>query len=270
MFSVKDINDLFGVEKPILGMVHLLPMPGAPLYGGDLKPVLERALQDARTLEKGGVDALIIENFHDTPFFRETYEPETVSAMTLMAYEVSQAVSIPIGLNVLRNSWKAAIAIAHIVGGIFIRLNILTDVMVTDQGPIIGSAAEAVRYRKNLGAENVRIFSDIFSKHAAPLARRPLGVVARDMAYRAMADAIIISGEESSDPANIADIEEIRKAVPNTPLILGSGMTPSHAQLVKHVDGAVFGYGAKRDGDMTNPIDPDLVAEFMKGVRKVR
>jgi membrane complex biogenesis BtpA family protein len=270
MLTIKGMKELFGVEKPILGMVHLLPLPGAPLYGGDLKPVLDRALQDAHTLESGGVDALIIENFHDSPFFRETQEPETVSALTIMAYEVSKAVSIPIGLNVLRNSWKAAIAIAHMVGGIFIRLNILTDVMITDQGPVIGSAAEATRYRKFIGAENVRIFSDIESKHAVPVARRPLGVVARDMAYRAMADAIIISGEESSDPAKLEDIEEVRNSVPDTPLILGSGMTPTHAEMVKYVDGAVFGYGAKRDGDMTNPIDPDLVAEFMKGVRKVR
>jgi uncharacterized protein len=270
MLSINDLNDLFNVKKPIFGMVHLLPLPGAPLYGGDLKPVLERALQDARTLEKGGVDALIIENFHDIPFFRETQEPETVSAMTVMAYEVSKAVSIPIGLNVLRNSWKAAIAIAHIVGGIFIRLNILTDVMVTDQGPVIGRAAEATRYRKFIGAENVRIFSDVYSKHAAPIAERPIGVIARDMAHRGMADGIIISGEESSDPAKLEDIEAVRKAVPDTPLILGSGMTPAHAEMVEYVDAAVFGYGAKRDGDMTNPIDPDLVKEFMRGVRKVR
>jgi len=270
MFSIVDFKEMFGVEKPILGMVHLAPLPGAPQYGGDLQRALDRALQDARILEEGGVNAVIVENFHDIPFFAETTEPETVAAMTLMAYEVAQAVSIPVGINVLRNSWQAAMAIASTIRGSFIRLNVLTDVLLTDQGLITGPAPQLARYRRFLGAEGVKVFADIYCKHGVPLARRPLGVVARDMVHRAMADAVIVSGEESSDPPRQEDITEVKQAVPDTPVIIGSGMTPAHARLLRYADGAIFGYGAKREGIMSNPVDPQLVREFMQVVKEIR
>jgi membrane complex biogenesis BtpA family protein len=270
MVSIADLKEMFGVGKPILGMVHLPPLPGSPQYGGDMRKVLDRALQDARTLEAGGVDSLIVENFHDIPFFAETTAPETVAAMTLIAYEVFQAVSIPVGINVLRNSWQAAMAIAYTIGGSFIRLNVLTDVLLTDQGLITGPAAQLARYRRFLGAERVKVFADIYCKHGVPLARRPLGVVAKDTVHRAMADAIIISGDESSDPPKVEDIREVKHALPDTPVIIGSGMTPAHVGLLRYADGAIFGYGAKRGGIMSSPVDPQLVREFMQKVREAR
>lgn len=270
MVSIADFKEMFGVEKPILGMVHLLPLPGSPQYEGDMQGVLDRASLDARTLERGGVNALIVENFHDVPFFAETTEPETVAAMTLVAHEVSGAVSVPVGINVLRNSWQAAIAIAYTVGGIFVRLNVLTDVMLTDQGLITGPAAQMARYIRFLGAERVKVFADIYCKHGAPLARRPLGVVARDTVHRAMADAIIISGEESSDPPPREDLEGVKQTLSDTPVLIGSGMTAAHVELLRYADGAIFGYGAKRGGIMSNPVDPQLVQEFMQGVENIR
>jgi uncharacterized protein len=254
---------LFGAScRPILGMVHLSPLPGSPGFGGDLDAVIEHALADARTLVEAGCNAVIVENFHDAPFFRETTAPEVVAAMTLAAHEVRRAVPVPIGINVLRNSWQAAMGIATVVGAAFIRINVLTDAMVTDQGLIQGCAAELSRYRAALGSE-VLIFADILSKHAAPLAVRPVEVLARDAAQRGGADALIVSGEESSDPPDPGLLERVRSAVPDVPLILGSGMTAAHADLLRWADGAVFGYGAKPGGDMTQPVSPELTREFV-------
>lgn len=257
----------FGAScRPILGMVHLPPLPGSPGFGRDLDAVVEHALADARTLVGAGCNAVIVENFHDAPFFRETTAPEVVAAMTLAAYEVRRAVPVPIGINVLRNSWQAAMAIATVVGAAFIRINVLTDAMVSDQGLVQGCAAELSRYRAALGS-NVLIFADILSKHAAPLAVRPVEVLARDAAHRGGADALIVSGEESSDPPDPRLLERVRAAVPDVPLILGSGMTAAHADLLRWADGAVFGYGAKPGGDMTQPVSPELTREFVCAAR---
>ncbi|MBM3157212.1 MAG: BtpA/SgcQ family protein [Deltaproteobacteria bacterium] len=259
---------MFQVEKPIIGMVHLASLPGSPGYVGNLDEVASRALEEAKTLWEGGVSAILVENLNDYPFFPETTEPETVASMTRIAHEIRKAIPLPIGIQVLRNSWQSSIAIASVIGGSFIRLNVLTDALVTDQGLIQGVAHKAARYRQFLGAQGVKFFADIYSKHGAPLAARPLGVVARDMAYRGMADAIIVSGEETPDPPRKEDIEAVKKAVPDRPVILGSGMTISNVELLRYADGAIFGYGAKKDGDLRNPVDLELTKQFVSTVRE--
>jgi membrane complex biogenesis BtpA family protein len=255
---------LFPRAKAILGMVHLRPLPGAPRYDGDFDEVVAAAIADAGAMREGGVDALIVENFNDSPFYPRHVEPETVAAMAIAVREVVRAVStVPVGVNVLRNDWKAALAVAATAGARFIRLNVLTDALVTDQGIIEAPAHLALRYRRALGADHVLIFADLYSKHGAPLARRPLPTVARDMAERGMADAIIVSGEESADAPRPEDIMTVRDAVPETPVILGSGMRESTAHLLALADGAVFGYWAKRDNVITNPVDPEKVRRFV-------
>lgn len=259
---VREFQDEFRSEKPILGVVHVQALPGSPNYCGNLERIGERAVADAIAYAEGGAHAIILENFHDYPFYPETTEPETVSSMTWIGTRVAEAVDLPLGVQVLRNSWKSSLAIAYVLGARFIRLNILTDAMVADQGLIQGAAHLALRYRKYLGAESVRIFSDLYSKHAAPLARRPAAVVARDMVHRGMADAVIVSGEESSDPPTEAQLLEVREALPDTPIIIGSGMTPSRVPLLKAADGTIFGYGAHQNLDFNAPIDADSVRQM--------
>jgi len=264
-----DLASTFKSQRPIIGMVHVPALPGAPRYEGNLDAVLEHALRDARTLEQAGVHAVLVENFHDYPFYPETKEPETVAAMTRVAVEIRRAVSLPVGVQVLRNSWQASIAIASAVGGAFIRLNILTDALITDQGLITGVAHLALRYRKFIGAERVKILADVYSKHGAPVARRPMSVVAQEMAYRGLADALIVSGEHSGDPPRREDVEEVRQAVPGIPIILGSGMTVDNVDLLRQADGCIFGYGSKRDGNMSNPVDPNLTRTFLQRVARL-
>ena len=263
-----NLAEIFGTIKPVFGMIHLAPLPGAPRYGGRMSDVLGRAIRDAEALHKAGVDALVVENFNDEPFFTETTEPETVSAMTLAAQKVAEATGLPLGVNVLRNSWKAAMAIAAVVGARFIRLNILTDVMVTDQGLVSSPSAQLLRYRRMLGADDILIFADINSKHAAPVTSRPLEVIAHDMVDRGGADALLISGHSSSDPPNPEDIERLRQAVPGVPLVLGSGMSLETVDFLNHADGTIFGFGAKPD--LKAPVDPEMALAFMQAVRDIR
>lgn len=262
------IEKIFGTKKSVFGMIHLAPLPGSPRYAGNMVPVLERALRDAEALHNAGVDALIVENFNDDPFFAETVDPETVAAMTLASQAVGAATHLPLGINVLRNSWRAAIGIAAVVGAKFIRINILTDALVTDQGIIQGCAAQLVRQRKMLGADDVMIFADVESKHAAPLVARPRAVVAGDMVERGGADGIIVSGLTSADPPNVAHIKELRGALPETPLIIGSGMSLQTVEFLKYADATVFGFGAKPN--LKAPVDKDMAMRFMDAVRKLR
>jgi uncharacterized protein len=259
---------LFPQRKVIIGMVHLKPLPGAPRYAGSLADVLGAALMDAEAMRAGGADALLVENFNDNPFYPDHVEPETVAAMAIIAKEVVRTAQLPVGINVLRNDWKAALAIAAVAGARFIRLNVLTDALVTDQGIMQGAAHLALRYRRALGADDVLILADVYSKHGAPVARRPLAVVARDTAERAMADAVIVSGEETGDPPQAEDLTLVRNATPGTPLLIGSGMREATTHLLALADGAIIGSWAKRDRVITNPVDPESVRRFVAAARE--
>lgn len=241
-------TSIFGDDLALLAVVHLDPLPGSSRYAGDLNRVVDKAVADARLYAAHGAHAVIIENLGDAPYFVQTEAPETVAAMTLAAAEIRRVVDVPLGINVLRNSWKAALAVAAAVGADFIRLNVLTDAIVADQGIIVGEAAAVARYRRSIGADDVKIFADIYSKHATPLARRPLRVVAQDMVRRGGADAIIVSGLDSWQPPSREDIDEIREAAPSTPIIIGSGLVGSVVDLLGAVDGLIYAFVALRPG----------------------
>ena len=145
---------------PLIGMVHLGPLPGSPGYAGDLDGVVRAAVTDARTLSSAGFDAVLIENFGDAPFFADNVPAATVAAITRAATEVSASIDLPIGINVLRNDAIAAISIAAAVNAAFVRINVLTGEMTTDQGPIIGKAAEVARLRTSLGAD-IEVAADV-------------------------------------------------------------------------------------------------------------
>lgn len=266
--KIYELESMFGIKRPIMGMVHLQPLPGSPNYDGSMEKVLDHAIHDAAALVENGVSALIIENLGDNPYYPITTEPETIASMTRAALEIKKKYpDIPIGINVLRNSWKSALAIAKATDAEFIRLNVLTDTMATDQGIIQGEAHLVMRYRNNIGANNVKVFADIYAKHGGPLVRRDLQTVTREMVSRGMADAIIVSGEESSQPVNIEDIQLIKEAAGDTPVFLGSGIGLNTVEYVRHADGSIFGYGTKPSGDMNDPVDAEVVKEFMEKVR---
>lgn len=264
MSYVERFRGVFGESAPVIGMVHMLALPGAPGFTGDLDAVIERAVADAQSLSNGGANALLVENFHDYPFYPVTTEPETVAAAAVVAREVSRQTNLPLGINILRNSWKAALGIAAAVDAQFFRLNILTDAAVTDQGFINSEAHLVARYKKHIGAEHVLTLADLLTKHAAPLVDRPVPVMAADMLRRGGADALVLAGDDSSVPPSLDRLEQIKSAIPDAPIVLGSGMTATHAEAyAKVADGAVFGYGSKPEADMDQPVSEEMTREFV-------
>src|SRR6185503_18470775 len=143
-----NLGDLFSVRLPIIGSIALKALPGSPGYAADWGSILDAALSDAQTLESGGVDGLSIENMGDSPFFKSEVPPETVAAMGRVLAELRRQTTLPLGVNVLRNAGRAALGLAHAFGGQFVRVNVLTEVVVADQGMIEGIAADLMRARR--------------------------------------------------------------------------------------------------------------------------
>ncbi len=253
----------------LVGMVHLHALPGAPGYGGDLGTVVAAALRDAACLAEAGFPALMVENFGDAPFYADTVPPETVAAMTRVVTEITARFDLTVGVNVLRNDAPAALAVATATGAELIRVNVLTGVMYTDQGPITGRAAEVARMRARL-APDVGILADVFVKHAVPPPGLDIEDAARDIWERGGADALVVSGSATGVGPEPARAKAVRTAVPDAPLLVGSGVTPDTvAGFASSVDGAIVGSWLKVDGRVTNPVDPVRAAEFVAAARTV-
>lgn len=255
-----------GVNKPIIGMLHLPALPGSPLYAGDRAAVRRRVLEDAALLTEGGVHGLMMENFGDTPFFPDNVPTYVVAEMTAVAAEVrAKFPEMPLGINVLRNDGLAALAIAAAVGASFVRINILTGARLTDQGIIQGRAAEVLRLRQTLRAEAVAIWADVDVKHSAALATRALVDEVDDVIHRGLAQALIVSGAGTGKPTDPGKVAQVKQAAGKTPVVLGAGVSSGTLPaLAPHADGFIVGTSLKVGGESTNAVDLGRVREFMK------
>jgi hypothetical protein len=265
-----NLEQIFKTPNPIIGVVHLLPLPTSPRWGGNLKAVIDRAEQEVTALASGGVDGVIIENFFDAPFTKHQVEPAVVSAMTLVVQRLMNLVTLPVGINVLRNDARSALAIASCVRAQFIRVNVLTGVMATDQGLIEGDAHQLLRYRRELGSD-VKILADVLVKHARPLGSPNLTTAVQETIQRGLADGVILSGWATGSPPTLEDLELASAAARGTPVFIGSGANWENiATLIQAADGVIVSSSLKRRGRIEQPIDPIRVSQFVEAARRSR
>jgi uncharacterized protein len=263
-----DLNQIFKTPNPIIGVVHLLPLPTSPRWGGSLDAVMDRAAREATALASGGVDGIIVENFFDAPFANARVDPAVVSAMTLIVGRLMNLVTLPVGINILRNDARSGMAIATCVGAQFIRVNVLTGTMVTDQGLIEGQAYDLLRYRRELGSD-VKIFADVLVKHARPLGSPNLTVAVQETLERGLADGAILSGWATGSPPSLEDLELAKEAANGKPIFIGSGANWENiGKLMQAADGAIVSSSLKRRGQIEQPIDPIRVAQFVEAMRR--
>lgn len=262
---------IFRERWPIIGMVHLAPLPGSPRAEAlNVGAVLEAADRDARALLEGGVDGILVENYGDAPFFPGRVPPITVAAMAAIIGTLVGRVECPVGVNVLRNDGRAALAIAVACGARFLRANVLAGTASVGEGILRGMAHALLRERRALGAP-VAIWADLRVKHAATIAPRPLQVEARELVERAGADVVIVSGEATGAAPATGFLEEVRRAIPGVPCVLGSGLTAENAAVLAPLaDGAIVGTSLKVGGVATNPVDPARVRSLVAAVRRAR
>ena len=256
-------------ERTVIGMVHLIPLPGSPRWAGSMRNVLAAALADAGALLDGGVDALLIENFGDAPFTPGRVEPATIAAMSVVAAEVRRAFpGTLLGLNVLKNDARAALAVAAAVGAEFIRVNVHAGAVLADQGIVQSDAYGTLRDRRLL-AVDVAILADVGGKHAVPLAPVETEQMARDLVHRGLADALVVSGAATGQATPLGEVKRVRSAVPDVPLLIGSGVTAeTAAELLSVADGLIVGTSVKRDGDVRQPVDRARVEKLVAAARR--
>jgi len=256
-------------ERTVIGMVHLVPLPGSPRWAGSMRDVIAAALADARALIDGGVDALLVENFGDAPFTPGRVEPATVAAMSVVAAEVRREFPrTRLGLNVLKNDARAALGVAAAVGAEFIRVNVHAGAVLADQGVVQSDAYGTLRDRRLLGVD-VAILADVGGKHAVPLAPVETEQMARDLVHRGLADALVVSGAATGQATPLGEVKRVRSAVPDVRLLIGSGVTAeTAAELLSVADGLIVGTSVKRDGDVRQPVDRARVEKLVAAARR--
>ncbi|HXN23951.1 MAG TPA: BtpA/SgcQ family protein [Candidatus Dormibacteraeota bacterium] len=269
---LKSLTDLFGVPKPVIGMVHLWPLPGAPGYiGYGMKTILDHALRDAEALMEGGVDGLMVENMWDLPYYvGNLVQPEAMTAQAVVAAEVVRRFPVPVGINVIHNGGLVCLAIAVAAGARFIRVCILTGARLWDTGELDhGCAANLLRKRKELHATDIHIFADVDKKHSVPFPGLDLATHIEWTEFYG-ADGLIVSGRMTG---NAPDLEKVREAkrLAKRPILIGSGTNAGNiSALLEYADGIIVGSSLKKDGVMENPVDVNRVRELVGKVRPFR
>ncbi len=267
------LAELFPSSKPILGVVHLRPLPGAPRYRGeDMEEIYESGCEDARRLTRGGVDGIVVENASDLPFARpEDIGPETVASLTAACMRIRDVSPLPMGITCVANAVVPALAIAKAVGARWIRANQWVNAYVANEGLLNGPAGRALRYRASIGANEVFVFADVhvkFGAHAIT-ADRSIEEQTLDIEFFD-GDAVIVTGQRTGSNTDPDEVRQV-KAATNLPVLVGSGLDLEHVgDLLRVADGAIVGSSLKVDSKWWLPVDEARVSAFMSGVQEVR
>lgn len=262
---MKPINRLFDEGKTVIGMVHLLPLPGTPMYNGNMEEIYSSALRDARTLEEGGVNALMIENFGDMPY-KKTLDIEQIATMAAVSSIIKEQTNLPIGIDAAFCDYKAALSVALATKADFVRLPVFVDTVESFNGIMEPCSADALRYRKAIGAEHIAILADIQVKHThMVIPNIPIEESAK-VAVSCMADGIIVTGTQTGIETPLEAVKRV-KAVVDIPVIVGSGASATniHEQL-SFADGAIVGTSLKASSDPFSPIDLEKVKSLVENV----
>jgi hypothetical protein len=255
-------------DPAIVGVIHLPALPGTARNSCTLPEIVDHAIGEARLLAEFGFGGIVVENFGDAPFARDCVGPHIVASMTHCVAAVTAAVEtaeIAVGVNVLRNDGCSALAIAHAAGGSFVRVNILSGVYATDQGVIEGRAADLLALRSSIGA-TADIYADIHVKHARAISQPDLELAAEETAYRAGADALILTGTTTGRATDLEQVRRIRGAIPDRPLWVGSGVTPSTiSSTLATGAGVIVGSCLRQGGRAGAPLDKAAIIALMEG-----
>lgn len=255
-------------KKPLIGMVHLLPLPGAPNYCGNIQEIKEAAFSDMYALIEGGADAFIIENFGDVPYENEM-GIEAFAVMTSICNQLAEKCSIPFGINVQFNNIKYEWALSHALNADFVRIEAFVENRVGIHGITYAAAPEIMRLKSRYPAKTL-IFADINTKHTFPLVDQPIDFSVHE-AIESGADALIVTGLLTGVNPTLDDVVSIKKTARSTPVLLGSGInTKNAADYFKIADGAIVGSSLKTDGNVNNPVDINKVKEFAEMIRECR
>ncbi len=262
---------IFPNAKPIIAMIHVQALPGTPSSEYKIDKIVEKALMEARLYKRAGVDAIAMENMHDTPYLKRDVGHEISTAMAVVAYEVKKEIQIPCGLQILAGANKAAIAAAHSAGLDFIRAEGFVFAHVADEGIMDSDAGDLLRYRKAIGAEKIAIFTDIKKKHSSHSITSDTDIAETAQAAEFFnSDGLIITGQSTGKKASTNEIE-LTKSKVKLPVLIGSGINIDNvADFLTISDGLIVGSYFKENNHWGEEVNYEKVCQFMDKVRGIR
>jgi membrane complex biogenesis BtpA family protein len=260
--------NLFNLHKPIIGMIHVDSLPGTPKYSGNVKAIIDKAKSEAALYSSCGINALMIENMHDVPYLNRVVGSEITSLMSIILYEIKKNYEMPTGIQSLAGANQEALAAAHSAGADFIRAEGFVFAHIADEGMFNSDAGELLRYRKQIGAENVLIFTDIKKKHSSHSITSDTDIVETAKAAEFfLSDGVIITGSATGKEPSLEEIKAVKANV-LIPVLAGSGITEKNVtQYLEYCDALIIGSYFKKEGKWSNIIDPEKVTAFMKKIK---
>ena len=260
--------NLFNLHKPIIGMIHVDALPGTPKYNGSVKSIIEKAISEALLYQSLGVPALMIENMHDVPYLNRNVDPEITTLMSIILYEIKRSIDLPLGIQILAGANKEAIASANSAGAEFIRAEGFVFAHVADEGIFSSDAGELLRYRKEIGAENILVFTDIKKKHSSHSITADTDILETAKAAEFfLSDGVIITGSSTGKEPSLVEIRSVKNNV-GVPVLAGSGITAENIKVyLEYCDALIIGSYFKEEGKWDNPIDPDRVKMLLSKVK---
>ncbi len=255
-------------KKKIIGMVHVEALPGTPLYKGSVKKIITKAVKEALVYTESGIDAIMIENMHDVPYLKGTAGFEIATLMAVIAYEIKRNTGLPLGIQILAGANKQALAAALSSGADFIRAEGFVFGHLADEGLFESDAGELLRYRKQIDAEHIKIFTDIKKKHSSHAITGDISISETAKAAEFfLSDGVIVTGSATGEEAKIEEIREVKQAV-KIPVLVGSGVTDKNVQRYYEIaDGLIIGSYFKKGGKWQNAVDKNRVKKLISKIR---
>jgi membrane complex biogenesis BtpA family protein len=258
-------------KTQILGMIHTEALPGTPKYKGNFTKILEKAKEEAKIYQENGIDGLIIENMHDIPYLNSKVGPEITAAMSIIGYEIKKQTKLPCGIQILAGANKEALSVALAAGLDFIRAEGFVFSHIADEGMMNSCAGDLLRYRKQIGAEHIAVFTDIKKKHSSHAITADIDIV--ETAHTAeffLSDGVIVTGISTGTSADKEEIKAVKNAV-SIPVLVGSGVTLDNLEEYFYIaNGLIIGSYFKEEGLWSNPLSPIKVKKLMEKVAKLR
>ena len=263
-------RNVFGAVKPIVAMVHCGALPGTPLYdpARGLDGLVEDAAKDLHALQAAGFDAVMFGNENDRPYEFDV-DPASTATLAYVIGRLRADIKVPFGVNVLWDP-MSTMALAATTGAAFVR-EIFTGTYASDMGAWMPNAGKALRYRDRLGRSDLAVLYNVSAEFAYSLDRRSLADRARSAVFSSIPDAILVSGAITGEAAAMSDLEAVKQALPNMPVLANTGVKHETVKdVLKVADGCIVGSSLKVDGNTWNAVDPERAAEFMRLVREMR
>ena len=250
-------------KKTLIGMVHLRALPGTPLNKLNIEQITQIAIEETEIYMKYDIDAIIVENMFDVPYLNREVGPEIVSIIAVICSKIKQMFKKPVGIQILGGCNKYSLAAAYASGCDFIRAEGFVFSHIGDEGFMNSDAGELLRYRKSIGADNIKVFTDIKKKHSSHSITSDLSIeVISQNAEFFLSDGIIVTGSCTGKEASIEEIINVKKSV-KIPVLIGSGLTALNIEnYISLCDGFIIGSYFKKEGIWSNEIDEERLLKF--------